>query len=131
MALGKIKADTLEHSTAGSLDTSYVVNGSAKAWTNFVGTGTAAINRSSNSSGLTDNGTGDYTVSFTTSLVDANFSFAMAANQTSTGTGMVTGDSGHQTTLTASSIRWGFTGSSSNSITDVATGSVMVHGDLA
>ena len=32
MALGKIKADTLEHSTAGSLDTSYVVNGSAKAW---------------------------------------------------------------------------------------------------
>ena len=32
MALGKIKADTLEHSTAGSLDTSYVVNGSAKAY---------------------------------------------------------------------------------------------------
>ena len=32
MALGKIKADTLEHSTAGSLDTQYVVNGSAKAW---------------------------------------------------------------------------------------------------
>ena len=37
MALGKIKADTLEHSTAGSLDTSYVVNGSAKAWTNING----------------------------------------------------------------------------------------------
>jgi hypothetical protein len=128
---GKLIADQIEHSTAGSLDTSYVVNGSAKAWTNFVGTGTAAINRSSNSSGLTDNGTGDYTVSFTTSLVDANFSFAMAANQTSTGTGMVTGDSGHQTTLTAGSIRWSFTGSSSNTVTDVATGSVMVHGDLA
>ena len=32
MANGKIKADTLEHSTAGSLDTQYVVNGSAKAW---------------------------------------------------------------------------------------------------
>ena len=30
MALGKIKADTLEHSTAGSLDTQYVVNGSAR-----------------------------------------------------------------------------------------------------
>lgn len=131
MALGKIKADTLEHSTAGSLDTKFVVQGSAKAWCNFIGTGTAAINRSSNSSGLTDNGTGDYTVSFTTSLVDNNFSFAMAANQTVTGTGMVTGDSGHQTTLTSGSIRWGFTGSSSNAITDVATGSVMVHGDLA
>jgi hypothetical protein len=28
---GKIIADQIEHSTAGSLDTSYVVNGSAKA----------------------------------------------------------------------------------------------------
>jgi hypothetical protein len=35
MANGKIKADTLEHSTAGSLDTQYVVNGSAKAWVFF------------------------------------------------------------------------------------------------
>jgi hypothetical protein len=33
---GKIIADQIEHSTAGSLDTSYVVNGSAKAWVNFV-----------------------------------------------------------------------------------------------
>ena len=32
MALGKIKADTLEHSTAGSLDTKFVVKGSAKVW---------------------------------------------------------------------------------------------------
>ena len=37
MALGKIKADTLEHSTAGSVDTQYVVNGSAKAWQNLNG----------------------------------------------------------------------------------------------
>jgi hypothetical protein len=39
---GKIIADQIEHSTAGSLDTSYVVNGSAKAWVNFDGTGTPA-----------------------------------------------------------------------------------------
>jgi hypothetical protein len=32
---GKIIADQIEHSTAGSLDTSYVVNGSAKAWFHF------------------------------------------------------------------------------------------------
>ena len=35
MALGKIKADTLEHSIAGSLDTQYVVNGSAKVTFNM------------------------------------------------------------------------------------------------
>ena len=37
MALGKIKADTLEHSTAGTVDTQYVVNGSAKAWAQHAG----------------------------------------------------------------------------------------------
>ena len=31
---GKIIADTLEHSTAGSLTTDYVVNGSAKGYFN-------------------------------------------------------------------------------------------------
>ena len=33
---GKIIADTLEHSTAGSVTTDYVVNGSAKAWSNLM-----------------------------------------------------------------------------------------------
>ena len=59
---GKIVADTLEHSTAGSVDTQYVVNGSAKAWSAFDGSGTVAIDGSNNVSTLTDNGTGDYTI---------------------------------------------------------------------
>tara|TARA_R110002050_G_scaffold1834_1_gene11659 strand:- start:58 stop:459 length:402 start_codon:yes stop_codon:yes gene_type:complete len=74
MALGKIKADTLEHSTAGSLDTSYVVNGSAKAWLSLNGTGTIAIRDSFNVSGVSDGGTGNYTTSFTTSFNNANYS---------------------------------------------------------
>ena len=74
MALGKIKADTLEHSTAGSLDTQYVVNGSAKAWLNLNGTGTIAIRDSFNVSGVSDGGTGNYTTSFTTSFSNANYS---------------------------------------------------------
>ena len=32
---GKIVADTLEHSTAGSIATNYVVEGSAKQWVSF------------------------------------------------------------------------------------------------
>jgi hypothetical protein len=32
---GTIIADTLTHSTAGSVTTDYVVNGSAKAWANI------------------------------------------------------------------------------------------------
>jgi len=46
----------------------------AKAWVNFNGTGTVAIRASGNVSSITDNGTGDYTVNFTTAMTDANYS---------------------------------------------------------
>ena len=45
----------------------------ARAWVNFNGTGTVAIRASGNVSSITDNGTGDYTVNFTTAMPDANF----------------------------------------------------------
>ena len=48
-------------------------SGLAKAWVNFNGTGTVAIRASFNVSSITDNGTGDYTVNFTTALADANY----------------------------------------------------------
>ena len=69
---GKIIADQIEHSTAGSLDTSYVVNGSAKAWVNFNGTGTVSARGSLNTSSITDNATGDYSTNFTNSLDNVN-----------------------------------------------------------
>ena len=46
----------------------------AKAWVNFNGTGTVAIRAAGNVSSITDNGTGDYTVNFTISMPDANYS---------------------------------------------------------
>jgi hypothetical protein len=46
-----------------------------RAWVNFNGTGTVAIRASGNVSSITDNGTGDYTVNFTTAMPDVNFSF--------------------------------------------------------
>ena len=49
------------------------VKGSAKAWVNFNGTGVVAIRASFNVSSITDNGTGDYTVNFTTAMPDANY----------------------------------------------------------
>jgi hypothetical protein len=71
---GKIIADQIEHSTAGSLDTSYVVNGSAKAWVNFNGTSTIVVRDALNVSGLVDNTTGDYTVNFTSSMSNNDYS---------------------------------------------------------
>ena len=80
MALGKIKADTLEHSTAGSLDTQYVVNGSAKAWVNFDGTASSITARDSfNVSSATDVSTGHYLVSLTNSMSNSNYSGTSAS----------------------------------------------------
>jgi len=50
-----------------------------RAWVNFNGTGTVAIRGSGNVSSITDNGTGDYTVNFTTAMPDANYSYIGAA----------------------------------------------------
>lgn len=44
-----------------------------RAWVNFNGTGTVAINGSGNVSSITDNGVGDYTVNFTTGLPSASY----------------------------------------------------------
>ena len=54
----------------GSVATAY----GCRAWVNFNGTGTVAIRGSGNVSSITDNGTGDYTVNFSTALVDTNYS---------------------------------------------------------
>ena len=48
-----------------------------RAWVNFNGTGTVAIRQSGNVSSITDVGTGDYTVNFTTALTDANYSLIL------------------------------------------------------
>ena len=46
----------------------------AKAWVKFRGLDTLAINDSYNVSSITDNGVGDYSVNFTTSMANANYS---------------------------------------------------------
>jgi hypothetical protein len=52
-----------------------------RAWVNFNGTGTVAIRASFNVSSITDNGTGDYTVNFTTAMPDANYCANVSAGQ--------------------------------------------------
>lgn len=44
-----------------------------RAWVNFDGTGTPTIRASGNVTSITDNGTGDYTINFTTAMPDANY----------------------------------------------------------
>lgn len=53
----------------GSVATAY----GCRAWVNFNGQGTVAIRASGNVTSITDNGIGDYTVNFTSSMPDANY----------------------------------------------------------
>jgi hypothetical protein len=61
----------------GSVATAY----GCRAWVNFDGTGTVAIRGSGNVSSITDNGTGDYTVNFTTAMPDVNFGFTTGGDR--------------------------------------------------
>jgi hypothetical protein len=77
---GALTISTLNNDT-GVLATQNGMTGIAKAWVNFKGTGTVAIRSSFNVSSITDNGTGDYTVNFTTAMPNANYSLVgMAGN---------------------------------------------------
>ena len=61
----------------GSVATAY----GCRAWVNFNGTGTVAIRASGNVSSITDNGTGDYTVNFTTAMPDADYAICATINR--------------------------------------------------
>ena len=75
-------------STASGSAPSY----SARAWVNFNGTGAVAIRASGNVSSITDNGTGDYTVNFTTAMSDANYAVVGIVGDTGSATfGVLTG----------------------------------------
>ena len=85
----------------GSVATAY----GCRAWVNFNGTGTPAIRASGNVTSLTDNGTGDYTVNFTTALVDANYAVNLTSRITGTGIAPVVINLLTTTTPTASLFR--------------------------
>ena len=79
--LATAKITTLADSAGSNTSTpAQIASGRAKAWVNFNGTSTVAIRASYNVSSITDNGTGDYTVNFTTAMADANYSVIGTCN---------------------------------------------------
>lgn len=62
-----------------------------RAWVNFNGQDTVAIRASGNVSSITDNGTGNYTVNFTTAMADANYSTTGTARSSGISNGMTLG----------------------------------------
>jgi len=125
---GKIIADTLEHSTAGSVTTDYVVNGSAKAWID-IPLGAASINDSFNVSSLDDDGTGDFGVNVTNSFGNA-FHVPTASNSNASSTVLVNCvvDSKTTSAIEASTI---YVSSTANRTFIDRDAHITSHGDLA
>ena len=126
---GKIVADTLEHSTAGSIATNYVVEGSAKAWVNVDGTGTVAFRDSFNATSLTDHGTGEYSHSFVSSMANVNHASsglnnALFAANFNRSMSLVEAAS-------ASSVRYKSGTADTATTEDQESSQVITHGDLA
>ena len=77
-----------------------------RAWVNFNGTGTVAIRASGNVSGITDNGTGDYTMNFATAMPDADYSdVGGCIGQSTTGANMVIAAASSASTKTTSALQ--------------------------
>jgi len=57
----------------GGATTTNIVQGLAKAWAHVTGTGDVAIDDSLNTSGITDRGTGEYTVSYSNNMGNTHY----------------------------------------------------------
>ena len=141
--MATLKTNTLTGtSTAGSIavtgegnsTTTNLQQGLAKAWATFNATGTAATRDTFNVSGLTDNGTGDFSFAFSSNFETANAYVAgglVAHSSQSDSTYTLRAYS--SSTLTTSSARMSmvYNTDSAQGVSDYAYGSTLMHGDLA
>ena len=110
--MSEIRANTVSNA-AGTGPATLTGQYAAKAWVNFNGTGTVAIGASGNVTSITDNGTGLYTVNFTTALADTNFAInATARNPFNSSAGEMIGLTGSGITTSTVQVRNATTGAS-------------------
>jgi len=75
--MSKIVTDTFEYKSAGeTVDATYLVHGTAKAWGQVtISGGTSTQNDSVNCSSITDDGAGQYKFSFSNNIVNSSFGY--------------------------------------------------------
>ena len=104
------------------------VSGVAAAWVNFNGTGTVAIRDSMNVASLTDGGTGNYTLTYTSSMSSTSSHVPNANCEES-----VNGYNRSATVTSSSTAHTDcrFFNTGTNSLMDGDYGYITTHGDLA
>ena len=83
--MSTLKADTIQSTSGGAA--TLTKQHAAKSWLNFNGTGTIAARDSFNHSSLTDVSTGNYTVTMTNAMGNANYAFSGGAAESGSGGG--------------------------------------------
>jgi len=78
---GTIVADDIQHSTAGSVGTEYVVSGSVKCWVNFDMTPSTAVKDSFNMASFTDVSTGKVKPNYTSSMANAFYNIHVTSQE--------------------------------------------------
>ena len=101
----------LFNSGYGSVATAY----GCRAWVSYKGTATRGINGSGNVSSVTFNGTGDYTINFTTAMPDTNYSYTLGSRRETTGFGSLVAVPASNSTKTTSAFQI-LTGSGTSAI---------------
>ena len=72
--MSTLKVNTIQNTSGGSSSTpEQLEQGRAKIWASVDGTGTPSFNDSFNCTSLTDNGTGDYTLTFSITMANTNY----------------------------------------------------------
>ena len=101
-----------------------------KAWIHFDGQDTVAIRDSFNVSTLTDNGTGDYTISFTNAMANTNYAVATSQPAQHNFTQAILGiEQDHSSAFATGSIRVQSVKTGNNAAVDRDVQCVVIFGD--
>ena len=129
--MSTLKVNTIQDSSASNASTTeQIFQGRAKAWIHFDGQDTVAIRDSFNVSTLTDNGTGDYTISFTTAMANTNYAVATTQpGQHDFTQAILCIEETHSNAFATGSLKVKCVKTGANTAADRNTNCVVIHGD--
>ena len=125
---GTTSAGSIVVTGEGGSTTTNLQQGLAKAWINLDGTGTIATNDSFNTGSITDNGTGDYSITITNDMNNALYSYTFGDYVSNNNSPQLSASAGNEPATGSIRVQCVKTG---NNVVDANQACITIHGDLA
>ena len=125
---GTTSAGSIVVTGEGGSTTTNLQQGLAKAWINLAGTGTISTNDSFNTGSITDNGTGDYSITITNDMNNALYSYTFGDYVSNNNSPQLSASAGNEPAAGSIRVQCVKTG---NNVVDATQGCITIHGDLA